>query len=592
MFKRKPVNLAIKSILFSTLLSSVGQAQAASWDLDNGVTIDLDTQLSYAAQWRMEKQDPTLLNPATNGLLSINADDGNRSFEDGDMTQNRLGISSDLDIAYDSDTFSGGVFIRARAFYDNAYDGNSANNSSTCNRNLTVFPGEVAIGPLPGLEQINIIDAPGDCTSFDNNDGIQNYHKSRVELLDAFFYTNFDIGEQSASLRVGRQVVSWGESLALYGGVSSAQGAIDVSKTNIPGVELKDIFMPIGQVYFETSITDAFSIGAYYQYDYEHSRVDSPGTYMSPVDFIGEGIESLVIPTALASFEAPIIRDQADDGQWGLAVRYIAEDLNNTEFGFYALNYNDTLPTLQLGAAMIPAATIAALTGEPDAQAMAVPNLLTLEYFQDIDLFGASFGTVLGDTNVSGEISYRDGTPVQIDAASLGGAFHYAPAQVMQAQISALHIFGDTPLADNIVFIGELGYNKVLGIDATTTTTALGVDVGNEKSALDNDVSAAGYIVKVTADYFNIASALDMQISASFKHDFYGTSSMLFTFTEDKMDLGIGADFTYLGSHRFGVKYVAFLTDPDQVIKDGRPLEFGHQLADRDFASIYYKYSF
>lgn len=592
MFKRKPVNLAIKAIALNMLIASLGQVQAASWDFNNGVKIDLDTQLSYAAQWRMEKQDSTLLSPTTNGLLSINADDGNRSFDKGDMTQNRLSISSDLDIAYDSDTFSGGVFIRARGFYDDVYNGDTANDSASCNRNLTVFPGDVAIAPLPGLEQINIIAADGDCTSFDNNNGIQDYHKSRVELLDAFFYTNFDLGEQSGSLRVGRQVVSWGESLALYGGISSAQGAIDVSKTNIPGVELKDIFMPIGQVYFETSLTDTFSMGAYYQYDYEHSRVDSPGTYMSPVDFLGEGIESLVIPTALANFEAPIVRDEAEDGQWGIAARYLAEELNNTEFGFYVLNYNDTLPALQLGAAMLPAQTMAALTGDPAAAAMAVPNLLTLEYFQDIDVYGASFGTVFGDTNVSGEISYRDGAPVQINAASLGGGFHYAPAQIMQAQVSVLHIFGASSLADNIVFVGELGYNQVMGIDATATTSALGIDVGNKKSALDNDVSAAGYIVKVTADYFNIASALDMQISASLKHDFAGTSSMLFTFTEDKMDLGIGADFTYLGSHRFGVKYVAFLTDPEQIVKDGEPLEFGHQMADRDFASIYYKYSF
>ncbi|MEY8200370.1 MAG: DUF1302 family protein, partial [Colwellia sp.] len=61
MFKRKPVNLAIKAIALNMLIASLGQVQAASWDFNNGVKIDLDTQLSYAAQWRMEKQDSTLL---------------------------------------------------------------------------------------------------------------------------------------------------------------------------------------------------------------------------------------------------------------------------------------------------------------------------------------------------------------------------------------------------------------------------------------------------------------------------------------------------------------------------------------------------
>jgi hypothetical protein len=596
MVNQKGPNIATgfkKSVIACAILGAATQAQAVSWELDNGVRIDLDTQLAYSAQWRVEQQDSNLLDLAKNGLLAINSDDGNRSFNDGDITQNRISIASDLDINYQGDSFTTGVFIRARGFYDDVYSGASANQSAaTCNNNLVSVSGDVAIAPLPGLDQINIIAASGDCSNFDNNQGIEDYHKSRVEFLDAFFYSTFDVSDKTVSLRIGDQVVSWGESLALYGGISSAQGPLDVSKSNVPGVELKDIFMPVGQVYVETDLTEAFSLGAYYQYDWDRSRIDSPGSYMSPVDIIGEGVQSLIIPTALANFDAPIVRDEPDAGQWGITLRYLAQELNSTEFGFYYINYNDTLPSFQLGAAVVPAATMAIITGNPAATAMAVPNGLLLEYFEDIDLFGVSFGTVVGDTNVSGEISYRDGQPVQINAGALGGGFHFAPAQTIQAQVSVLHILQTNDFADAMTFVGEIGYNRVLGIDATATTNALAIDVNNVRAALDNDRWAAGYLIKLSADYYNISSALDLKVSVTLKHDFKGTSAVSFTFTEDKIDLGIGADFTYLSAHRFGLKYVAFLTDTDSILDDGDPLEFGHQLADRDNVSIYYKYSF
>ena len=35
-----------------------------------------------------------------------------------------------------------------------------------------------------------------------------------------------------------------------------------------------------------------------------------------------------------------------DSGQWGLALRFLAEDLNLTEFGFYFMNYHSRLPVI------------------------------------------------------------------------------------------------------------------------------------------------------------------------------------------------------------------------------------------------------
>ena len=49
---------------------------------------------------------------------------------------------------------------------------------------------------------------------------------------------------------------------------------------------------------------------------------------------------------------------QADDsGQFGVAFRYIAEELNSTEFGFYFVNYHAKEPQIAIDLTAIRAST-------------------------------------------------------------------------------------------------------------------------------------------------------------------------------------------------------------------------------------------
>ncbi|WOH38185.1 DUF1302 family protein [Thalassotalea fonticola] len=527
-FNKKTLRKLIKpsALASSLLVLAVNQAHALSWQLENGVTIDLDTSLTYDAQWRQEERDNTILSEGGGGLPNFLTDDGNLNFDDGDMTQNRFSFSSDLDVNFGD----GGVFVRVRGWYDDIYKDSS----------------------LAGDKKFQ-------------RDGID-IHGSDIELLDAFIYYTFDIGERSLSLRAGDQVVNWGESLYVFGGISAAQGPIDATKANAPGVELKDIFLPIGQVYAEVDLTDSFSVGAYYQYGWEEIRVDAPGSYFNVVDVLGQGS----VGDTLDIFGLPIVEDTPDKGQWGIAVRYLAAELNNTEFGLYYLNYNDFIPTPQL---------LPPILGPQ----------LTHEYFEDINLLGASFGTVFGDTNVSGEVSYRDGQPVQL---KIPGAFYFTDAETLQAQISIIHLISGTALADSLTLIGEVGYNRVLDIDADLTAQAVGVDVNDIDSALEHDRNAAGATVSVKADYFSIVSGLDLAITSTYRNDFNGVSAVAFTFTEGVEQLSLTADFSYLNNHNFGVSYVNFLTDPDEILADEGRLEIGHLNADRDYVAVYYKYRF
>lgn len=531
-------------LIAAGLAIGASSAHALSFELENGVTVDWDTTLKYDAQWRMEKQNETLLETSASAGNGVLRDDGNLNFDNNDMTQNRVSFTTEADI----NAGNYGAFVRARGWYDDVYNDSS----------LTSAKGLEAAAVSKPWQQ----------------DGIDQ-HKSEIEMLDAFIYGDIEIGDKSLNLRAGDQVVSWGESLALYGGISSAQGPIDATKANSPGVDLKEIFLPVGQVYGEMNLNDTLSVGAYYQYEWDESRVDAPGTYFSPLDLYGQGAVGDLSP-ALAALGGPIQEITPDSDSYGVALRYVAEELNSTEFGFYYLRYNDYIPTIQL----LPTAF-----GGP-------ANNVILEHFTDINLLGMSFGTVIGDTNVSGEISYRDGQPVQLN---IPGAFYFTEAETVQAQVSWLHIFGDTPFADNLTFMGEVGYNRVLGIDDDVAGDAIfGGPLSQQDldTVLDNDRDAASAMLRLKAEYYGVAPGLDMSVTGTYRNDFSGTSSVLFTFTEGREDLALNLDFTYQDKHSFGASYVAFLTDPEDIVSKGKPIEFAHHTADRDYISLYYKYSF
>lgn len=517
--------VAKRSVLACSVATLMaGQAQAMNWEFDSGLAVDLDTTLGYNVGWRMEDQDQVILNGGGDNTLAAVTDDGNRNFNKGAVIQNQLNFSSDLDIQYGD----GGAFFRARGWYDKAYDDTS-------------------------LEKKPF-----------QRDGL-NEHETKIELLDAFLYNYFTLGERNVSLRLGDQVVSWGESLFLPGGISTAQSPVDATKTNSAGVELKDVFMPIGQLYAEIDLTQNLFMGAYYQYDWQETRIDAPGSYFSVFD--GIGVESVGDTLDIG---VPVTDDKPDEGQWGVALRYMAESLNSTEFGLYYLRYNEFTPGLQL---------LPPVYG---------PQLIQ-DYFEDVDLIGLSFGTVVGDTNIGGEISYRDGKPVQLN---IPGAFYFSEAKTAQVQFSAIHLIGNTPIADNLTILGEIAHNRVLSIDDDNVANTLGIDTDNVSSALDNDRSASSATVRLKADYFNVTNGLDAAITGAYRNDFNGVSSTAFTFTEGREELSLKADFSYLGGHSFGVGYSMYLTDPSQIVRDRGNLELGHLTADRDYVSAYYKYRF
>ncbi|MFP3548236.1 DUF1302 family protein, partial [Rhizobium sp. SIMBA_035] len=86
-----------------------------------------------------------------------------------------------------------------------------------------------------------------------------------------YVYHNYAIGEQPGAVRIGKQVVSWGEGEFIGGGIN-AINPTDVSAYRRPGTEFKDGLVPVNLFYVSQSLTDNLSAQAFYQLDWEQSE--------------------------------------------------------------------------------------------------------------------------------------------------------------------------------------------------------------------------------------------------------------------------------------------------------------------------------
>jgi len=487
-FSRRVATFAI-AVMFGVMALDGGDANALDFELGEDVRLDIDTSLTYGAAWRTQDADPK--SPSL----------GDSNFEKGDMINNRFSALIDIDLQYKEY----GVFVRPRAYYDEVYE---------------------------------------DDKFFDET---QDLHGKKAEILDAFVYGLFEPFGLPTSLRVGQQVASWGESLFILNGISAAMSPIDATAANIPGVELKDLFLPVGQVFGEISVTDNLTFTGFYQWEWEKSRIDETGAYFNTNNLVDDASHNLF---------GPLVGDPDDpddQGQWGLGTRYNVAALNDTEFGLFFLNYHEKLPLINDIDNFI-LATIGAPGAGP----------YNLAYDEDVKLLGASVSGVVGDVNLAGEVSYRQDLSVPVQSPIF---LDFEKADVFQAQASVFSILTPTSFYDRMVITGEVGVNTVTG--------------GLDGNTLANDKTAWGGTLKTAFDYWQVMPLLDLNIPITWKFNPNGTSSVQGTFAEKNDSLGLGLEFTYKSVYKIGLGYTFFLFDADE-----------HPKADRDFFSLNLKYTF
>jgi hypothetical protein len=311
------------------LAAAVAAALAASYaapalavpiETDNW-TGSWDTTLSYGGTWRVQSPDCRIIANANGGCgRSANIDDGNLNFGTGSVSSAIKG-TSEIELKFRD---SWGLFARGTAFYDWK---------------------------------------AGDTARTGLTDGVLDQVEQGGRMLDYFVFVPFNVGSMPAEIRVGDQVVSWGESTFIQGGLNLTN-PFDVSKLRVPGSELKEALVPQGMVYFNISPTENFSMEAYYQYEWEKVKVDPVGTYFSSNDLAGKGGDKAMLGfgawSDLGTDWSPLGGSfdpdfqfvprgagvPADDGdQYGFALRYFADQImGGMEFGLFYLRYHSRLP--------------------------------------------------------------------------------------------------------------------------------------------------------------------------------------------------------------------------------------------------------
>ncbi|MCF5139697.1 DUF1302 domain-containing protein [Pseudomonas edaphica] len=466
-WRRARLPLAVS--LASTL---AGPAFGVSFNIGE-IEGSFDSSLSVGASWSTAGRNKDLIGANNGGRgLSQTSDDGHLNFDKGDSFSKIFKGIHDLELKY-GDT---GIFVRGKYWYDFALQ----------NEDL-------------------------DFKNVSNNNRKEGAKSSGGQILDAFIYHNYTIADQPGNVRFGKQVVSWGESTFIGGGINSIN-PIDVSAFRRPGAEIKEGLIPVNMFYVSQTLTDNLSAEAFYQLEWDQTVTDNCGTFFSQPDVISDGcsnnlrvlnkrstIPGAALPTLNAlgvdvNNEGVLVRrggdrDARDSGQFGVAMHYNFEPLD-TEFGAYFMNYHSRAPIFSATGAPNSAYTrplgpLAALR----PLIVAGSSQYFVEYPEDIRLYGLSFSTTLPTgTAWSGELSYRPNAPVQLSTTDIlyagvtpipgfgnasvlkgtpGQDLHgYNRKEVTQFQTTFTHFFDQVMGASRLTTVGEIGVTHVGGLES------------------------------------------------------------------------------------------------------------------------------
>ncbi|MDD0845264.1 DUF1302 domain-containing protein [Pseudomonas sp. Gutcm_11s] len=568
------------ALALAVALASASSAQAASFNIGE-IEGRLDSSLSVGASWSMADADDKFIGVANGGTASTRtSDDGRLNFKKGETFSKIFKGVHDLQLSYGES----GVFLRGKYWYD-----------------------------------FELKDEHRLLYDIDDSGRDSAAQSSGFELLDAFAYHNYLIGDLPGSVRAGKQVVSWGESTFIQNSINAINPA-DAASLRRPGSEIKEGLIPVNMLYVAQGLTENLSAEAFYQIEWEKTVLDNCGTFFggdpSPkgcnYGMTTYGSDYDRDPSVYGWVPRGKDREARDGGQFGVALRWLAPELNDTEFGFYAMNYHSRTPeSVWTGGA----ADFSAVTGAPGPASASY----YLDYPEDIRLYGVSFATTLPDgTALSGEISHRPNMPLALNgtdvstSASVSGLVNalgidglaiydsgwssagygnpvqgYKRMPFSQAQVSAVHTFDNVLGGDRLTVIGEVGYSHIGDLGATDGSdlrfgrssvygfgqlpdyaSALGLTGNQLCTELLNTANpdqctskgfytqnSWGYRLRTQLDFSNAIAGVNLKPNLAFAHDVEGYGP---TFTEGNKSVSVGLDADYMSTYNASLSYTNY----------------------------------
>lgn len=576
-----------QALAAAVALGCCAQAQAVSFNIGE-IEGQFDSSLSVGASWGMRDADKKLVGVPNGGTgQASTGDDGRLNFKKGETFSKIFKGIHDLELKYGDS----GVFVRGKYWYD-----------------------------------FELQDENREFKQISNNHRDEGARSSGYELLDAFVYHNYSIGDLPGAVRVGKQVVSWGESTFIGNSINSIN-PIDVSAFRRPGAEIKEGLIPVNMLFASQSLTNQLSVEGFYQLNWENTVVDNCGTFFGN-DVVAHGCNNnytvgspaiAPLQPVAAAFgqgfqvtrEGVVVqrakdREARDGGQFGAALRWLGDD---TEYGLYFMNYHSRTPTVGTLTANTSLATIGRIANAANAIApgtgagLAQSTMLGrgqyyLDYPEDIRLYGASFSTTLPTgTAWTGEISYRPNAPVQLNTTDLTLALvnpiagntaspirssfgsdnsGYRRKEITQIQSTMTQFFDQVLGAERLTLVGEAAFVHVGGLEAKTKLR-YGRDSVFGAYGFQGDTdgfvtaNSWGYRARAILDYNNVFAGVNLKPNLSWSHDVsgYGPNGI---FNEGAKAISVGVDADYRNTYTASLSYTDFfggdyntLTDRDFI---------------------------
>lgn len=547
----------LDSLLVAPLaLLIVSARPAAAFQFDTGdpdFSASFDSTIAIGAAWRTQGRDPALIGIANGGTArSVNEDNGDLNWPKGSAFATPIYYTGEIEMRYRNLDF----FTRFDYLYDERIEGNDKLGSTA--------------------------------KALDGSD---------VRLLDLFAGGRWDpLGDgRMLSARMGRQVLNWGESTFIPNGIN-AINPIDLRRLRSPGSELRNALLPLNTFWASQEMSKGVTLEGYYQFEWAPTRIDPAGTYFSANDFASPDGEFVfagfgrrrdfnqpIVPvappnTGIAQVFAPISGqvNAKNSGQFGFSGRIFIPSWNNTELGFYGLNYHSRIPIVN-GVK----GTVSTARGVGTARYFP-------EFPENINLYGASFSTP-GPWGIAlqGEYSYRPNQPLALSGpelllAALGfqnsitgplaalvpnGTIirGYQRVAQQQFQMTATKAFGPTFGADQFSLVGEVGCTYLslpngvffngpgvfLPAPGSNTTTSFG---SVQTTGYPTSFSW-GYRLLGRLDYPNAIGATTVSPRIAFAQDVNGVSP---TFNARAMALTLGIGFNYRQNWQADIAYTAY----------------------------------
>lgn len=432
---------------------------------------------------------------AAPGQFSMNNDDGDLNYDRYDIVQAPAKVTPKLNVHYGEF----GLTARALFFYD------IVNNDFTEYHPDRITPeNKDQVGRVVPLREstgyVNVINVgqrvygAGGVVRNKRTDGeILREAGMDFQLLDAFVYGKLPLPfQRELTFKVGKQVVAWGESTSLVVNSLNQANPPNANTLYRVGFQLDELFTPLNMVHLSFEPFGDVTLEGFYQLEWQNLEAPAPGTFFSTVDV---GTDNAVdfanisfgqaaddpsgvgvppdSPLAGITKTSSLIRRVPDrearnSGQYGIALKYYAEWLNNgTSLGAYYMNYHSRLPYVSFYATQASCArregnargidasnSVNFLLacddlpvlhpGNPRAATSDVLPLDTgriqLEYPEDIHMFGLSFNTSFGDYALQGEVAYRPNLPMQVAINDL--ALAAAGPTLTRCHDESLNCFG------------------------------------------------------------------------------------------------------------------------------------------------------